>query len=421
MPGMVRPRIMVLGGGFGGLESAFYLSKRLGPRAGITLVSDRDRFLFKPNTIYIPFGLDPEKLMLPLDRPTKRRDIRFIRGAAREIDPFYGTVRVDGMTLGYDFLVVATGAGMRPAEVPGLGEYARTIWTVDEMLKLRGGIAQVAERARAGEWQRVLFLVPPNNKCSGPLYELAFMLDTWLRRQRVREKVAIVWTTYERGYIQAFGPRLNEYVTAEFLRRGIGGLREHAVDRVEQREVVYTNGQRLPFDLLVSFPPYVAATPFPGLPQDERGFLQTELTTRQLARHPDIYAVGDAGDFPVKQAFLALLQADAAAEHLSARILGTQPAALFEPTSLCVMEQLDQATFAQVPLRLTGDPTRPMEVRPDANGAYRVGTSPAWRLGKKLLGLYLPWRFGAGNPFHAGLPWKAMDAGLRLMSRTLAA
>ncbi|HEY7201711.1 MAG TPA: hypothetical protein VIC57_15930, partial [Candidatus Dormibacteraeota bacterium] len=80
-----------------------------------------------------------------------------------------------------------------------------------------------------------------------------------------------------------------------------------------------------------------------------------------------------------------------------------------------------KATFAQVPLRLTGDPALPVEVRPDSLSSYRVGSSPAWRLGKRLLGLYLPWRFRAGRPFHAGLPWRGMEAGLAVMSRLMAA
>ena len=59
-------------------------------------------------------------------------------------------------------------------------------------------------------------------------------------------------------------------------------------------------------------------------------------------------------------------------------------------------------------------------MRADANGNYRVGVSPVWRLGKKMLGLYLPMRFKAGQPFHAGAPWKAMEVGLNGMSATLA-
>src|SRR5439155_16589516 len=70
-----RPRVVVLGGGFAGLESAFYLRARLGERAAITLVSDQDDFLFKPNTIYVPFGADPSSLLIPLARPAAKRDI----------------------------------------------------------------------------------------------------------------------------------------------------------------------------------------------------------------------------------------------------------------------------------------------------------------------------------------------------------
>jgi len=415
-----KPRILVLGGGFGGLEAAFYLKMRLEERAHLTLVSDRDTFLFKPNTIYIPFGLDPAKLLIPLDVPAHRRDIEFVQARARAIDPERKVVEADGRSIGYDFLVVATGAGMVPGEVPGLAEFAQTIWTPEDMLRLREAYARLLDEARSGQKRRLLFLVPPNNKCSGPLYEMVMMTDTWLRRKKVRDHVDITWTTYEAGFIQAFGPRLHEVVTGEFKRRNITGHTQYVVDRVERDHVAYKNGQTVAFDLLVSFPPYAASTPFPALPADERGFIATELGTRQVKGHPDIYAVGDAGDFPVKQAFLAFLQADAAAEHLASQVLGTACGVQFDPVSMCVMEQFDKATFAQVPLALTGDPARPVTVREDADGMYRVGSSPVWRVGKKLLGVYLPWRFRDGHPFHAGLPWRGMEAGLKAMSAVLA-
>jgi NADH dehydrogenase FAD-containing subunit len=415
-----RPRIVVLGGGFGGLEAAFYLRMRLGDRARITLVSDRDRFLFKPNTIYIPFGLDPERLMIPLAEPARRKAIALIVSPVREIDPARQEVRVDGQTIPYDYLVVATGAGMRPEEIPGLAEHACTIWTPEEMLRLRAGIQKLVEKAREGQSQEVLFVVPPNNKCSGPLYEIVFMLDTWLRRQGVRSRVSITYTTYEQGFIQAFGPRLHTVVTEEFSRRGITGHTRYVVERVEPGRVFYRNGEVLTYDLLISFPPYVAAASFPSLPADDRGFIQTVLETRQVVGHPNIYAVGDAADFPVKQAFLALLQGDTAAEQIAARVLGHEPKLHFEPTSMCVMEQFDKATFAQVPLRVTGRPDLPVEVREDAVGLYKVGSSGLWRLGKTLLGIYLPWRFRNGEPFHAGLPWEGMELGLKVMSAVLA-
>jgi sulfide:quinone oxidoreductase len=68
--------VVVLGGGFGGLEAAFYLRHRLGDRVDLTLVSDQDHFLFKPNTIYIPFGEgsgEPEDPARPAGPPPAHR------------------------------------------------------------------------------------------------------------------------------------------------------------------------------------------------------------------------------------------------------------------------------------------------------------------------------------------------------------
>ena len=93
---------------------------------------------------------------------------------------------------------------------------------------------------------------------------------------------------------------------------------------------------------------------------------------------------------------------------------------VFDPVSMCIMEMFDKATFAQVPVELTGDPAAPVRVRPDADGEYRVGTSPVWRLGKKMLGFTVPMRFAAGEPFHAGRAWQGMEVGIKAMSSMLA-
>jgi sulfide:quinone oxidoreductase len=419
MTSQSKIKIVVLGGGFAGLESAFYIRYQLGARVQITLVSDKDYFVYKPNTIYIPFGMNPEKLKIPLSEPTSRKGIQFIKDTVMEINPSAKKVITKNGELSYDFLFVSTGAGMWPQEIPGLAENAQTIFTLEAMIKLREVFLKLEEDLKSGLTRKVLFAVPQQNKCSGPLYEMVLMLDTWLRRKGLRNKAAIHWSTYEDSFVQAFGPRLNEVVSAEFSNRGIQAIKSQSIAMVEKGKIQYQSGLSETFDLLVSFPPYAASTHYSQLPIDERGFIRTNLETRQVENHPEIYAIGDTGDFPVKQAFLAFLQADAAASHLTAQILGKPIAERFLPTSMCVMEQFNKATFAQVPLRLTGDPAKPLEVIVDSP-IYKVGSSPAWRIGKAFLGFYLPWRFKAGNPFHAGLPWKAANLGLKVMSALLA-
>lgn len=415
------PRVVVVGSGFAGLEALFLLRMRLHERVDLTLVSDREHWVFRPNSIYIPFGAEPDSLNVDLADPLRKRDVRFHHAAIREVDADGRRIQLaNGETVAYDRLVLATGSDMRPDEIPGLAEHGESIWTGDEMLSLRAALGRLRERARAGERQDVLFLVPPNNKCAGPLYEMVFMLETWLRREHARDAVTIRYATYERTYIQAFGPRLHDVVTTEFAERGVEGATEQVVTEVREGEAVFADGSTRRFDLLITFPPYVSAVRYDGLPSDDRGFLRTELESRQVVGHPEIYAPGDAGDFPVKQAFLAFLQADAVAEHVAGEVDGRPSRAPFDPVSMCIMEMLDKATFAQVPLRLTGDPARPVEVRPGADDLYKVGVSPIWRLGKKMLGAVVPMRFHAGEPFHAGTAWQLMDIGLKGMKGVLA-
>jgi NADH dehydrogenase FAD-containing subunit len=418
----MQPKIVVAGGGFAGLEALFYLRYKLGNEANLTLVSDQDYFLFKPNTIYIPFGEDPEKFRIPLARPVLKKRITFYPGRAVGVDPIQRKLVLERGEIDYDYLVLATGASMRPEEVPGLSEYACTLWTPEEMLRLRHQLAQVVERAGEGRKQDVVFVVPPNNKCSGPLYELVMMIDTWLRRHKVRDSVQITWATYESSFIQAFGPRLHTVVSEEFAERGVEGHTGWMVSQVTPERVIFQDGSSLPFDLLVSFPPYAARQAFAGLPSDPRGFIKVDPDSRRVKGMESIFAVGDAADFPIKQAFLALLQGDAAAECIAAEIQKRpcEEKMKFEPMSMCVMEEMNKATFAQVPLRYTDDPEHPVTVDVDDVDHYKVGVSPLWRGGKKVLGLYLPWRFSNGDPFHAGFAWELMDMGLKVMSKVLA-
>jgi sulfide:quinone oxidoreductase len=416
-----RPRIVILGAGFAGLETAFLLRMRLRDRTDLTLVSERESFTFRPNTIYVPFGADPDDLLVDLAKPFSRRHVDFVQGTVTGVDPDAHEVKLDDdRTVSYDKLVIATGASMRPDEIPGLAEHAATIWTPESMLGVRKRFERVRDDAKAGRPSRVLFLIPPNNKCAGPLYEIVMMFETWLRREGAREHVAITWSTFEQTYIQAFGPRLHEVVSGEFAERGIDGHTGEVVTEITSGEARYADGGTHGFDELIAFPPYVSSVSYEALPSDDRGFIQTELTTRQVAGHPDVYAPGDAGDFPVKQAFLAFLQADTVAEHIAADTGAHDFENPFDPVSMCIMEMFDKATFAQVPLELTGDPSQPVTVRPDANGDYKVGTGTTWRLGKKMLGATVPMRFHAGEPFHAGLGWQMMEVGLKGMSAMLA-
>ena len=419
-----KPKVVVVGGGFGGLESALYIRSRLPDEVSITMLSEDDFFLFRPNTIYVPFGLDPKKLRLRLAGPTRRKDVHFVQAHVDEIDPISRKIYGGGAVHLYDYLVVATGSGPVLDAVPGLTEFAQPAWSVDHMLALRARFHEVFDRARDGERVQVLFTIPPGNRCCGPLYEITLMLDAWLTRKKVRGSVDISLATYEETFVQSFGPRVHDIVAAELAHRNIRTFPGHELASIEQREAHFRNGVSIPFDLAVAFPPYAASSRFHNLPIDAHGFISTELTSRQVVGHPGVYAVGDTSDYPVKQAFMAFLQADAAADHIAATVLGTDPQLDFEMINMRLMGAADASVFGRPPLATPvmgsnapvlppGEPVDPVTMDAIRSAMYRIGSSPIWRLGKLALGTYLPWRFKAGNPFYSGLPWKGMEASLK--------
>jgi sulfide:quinone oxidoreductase len=265
------------------------------------------------------------------------------------------------------------------------------------------------DRAKRGEKQHVLFNVPENNKCAGPLYEMVFMLETYLRRKKVRDQFHITWTTFEKSFIAAFGPKLNERTTAEFDRRGIEAHREKLIERVEPKRAFYKDGTTIDFDWMISFPPYIGHTHFDSLPTDDRGFIHADPDTWRVRGMENIYVVGDGGDFPVKQAFLALGMAGTVAHNIAREIKGEAGYEEFDPLSMCIMEQLDAGLYAQVPLRLTGDPTRAVEVPEARANDYIVRGSKLWQMGKWGMYMMIALQMGRLRTFHEGPLWDAME------------
>src|SRR6266540_2603658 len=146
-----RQRITILGAGFAGLETAFLLRMRLRDEADLTLVSERPAFIFRPNSIYVPFGADPDDLVVDLYKAFDRRRVEFVEGSVTGVDPEEHEVELSGgRKVGYDKLVIATGADMRPEEIPGLAEHAATIWTPEGMLGVRERFERARDDAKEG-------------------------------------------------------------------------------------------------------------------------------------------------------------------------------------------------------------------------------------------------------------------------------
>lgn len=407
----MNQRIVILGGGFAALEAAFYLRWRLGPHADLLLIADQDSFAFRPNLVHVPFGADPMPLHIPLEPATRAAGVRMFVERVRDVDfPACMVLTEDG-PVAYDRLIIATGARARPDLLPGLVDFGYTLDTASDMLRLRQALRRITARASEGRAQRILFLVPDGQVSAGPLVEVALRTDAWLQRQGVRDRVHLSWSTPERHYLEAFGPQLDAEVERAFAGAGILGHRGESPVAVRSSTVDYASGLQLPHDLVVASSPLASSVRYTGAPKDNEGFLRVRPRTRQVLGLDDVYAVGDASSNPVKQAILACLQADVAAEDLAARVLGTSPEFTYDPASPWVLAQYDRAAFAMVPLR---------DADADAATPLRgVEASRGWRFVRKMLGLYVPWRFRHGRPVHAGMVWRSLQFSLKAVTASL--
>jgi sulfide:quinone oxidoreductase len=250
---------------------------------------------------------------------------------------------------------------------------------------------------------RILFVNPGGHFCAGPLYETLFMVEHWLKVHGLRPQIEVMLYTAEETFVAAFGPGVHHRVKNLLAKRKIPTERGMRLIKVEPGLAIFENGQGVDFNILVALSPQVG-THF-GLPHTEKGFIRVSRETLQVIGQPNIYAIGDANDFPHNQGFLAMLQANAALRHLIMRLTGNQ-SSTFEALTMCIMHQGNTALFVQAPLRLTGKPNIPIAIDGGRREKYLVGTSPHWLLCKRLLGMAILESFRRGHPFHGGRAWK---------------
>lgn len=393
--------IVIVGGGLAGLEAAVYLRSVLGEEAAITLVSDRQQFTYRPFLTYVAFGLSPDRVQFDLKRIADLHDFRLFAGRVERVEPKKRLIRFGAHSLAYDSLILATGAATVEEPVPGLRR-GFTVWNEEGMIRLHDRLQRAVEEASADRPARIVFLVPPKAAWTGPIYELAIMAATWLTWKGVRGAFHLRLVTGERRHVEALGPHVHERVAESLAYHGVDAATGRRAVRVEPRRVVFEAGEDVPFDILIDAAVYAGRGPKIGLPVDGDGFYRTRLETRQLVSFDDIYAVGDGSDYPVKQGFLALLQADAAAEHIASRVLDREPDFSFSATLFWLMEQFDHVLFARAEEEM---------------GDVKVDKLPTGRLRRLEAMGYLPRRQRLGNPLYAGLLWKGTEIGLTLVKQ----
>ena len=354
-------KVVVLGGGIGGISQVYELRKALKGHE-LALVSDSDRFEFTPSNPWVAVGWRKEKA-ITVDLPGRMRrfGIEFHGQGARRVRPDDNRIDLnDGKVIDYDYLVIATGPRLAFDEVSGLGPhggYTQSICKTAHAVRAFADFEQLA--AAPGP---VVIGAAPAASCFGPAYEYAFILDTELRRRRIRDRVPMHFVTPE-PYIGHLGldgvGDTKSMMESELRNRHISWTTNARIDRVDEGIIFYTEVDEDGTDrksherefrhamILPAFKGIDAVIGVEGL-VNPRGFVLID----EFQRNPvfrNIYAVGvcvaipPVGKTPVptgapKTGYMIESMVTATTENIQGAVAGREPTARATWNALCLAD-----------------------------------------------------------------------------------
>lgn len=189
--------IVIVGAGIGGMPAAYEMRASLSKDHKITVVSSQDYFQFTPSNPWVAVGWrDRKSITLPIAPMLEKKGISFIPKAVTAINAEHNDITLlDGEIVSYDYLIITTGPKLFFDEVPGSGPHGghtHSVCTVDHALSFFKDYEEFLKNPGP-----VVIGAMPFASCFGPAYEFAFILDTDLRRRKIRHKVPITFVTSE--------------------------------------------------------------------------------------------------------------------------------------------------------------------------------------------------------------------------------
>ena len=301
-----RPRVVIIGGGFGGLSAARALRSAA---VDILLIDRGNHHTFQPLLYQVATaGLAAPSIAAPLRHILRRqRNATVLFGQARRIDIEGRRVDVDGVLHPYDFLVVATGSTHAYFGHDEWARYAPGLKTLDDALRIRARILTAFERAEATtdpaeqmEWLTFLIVGAGATgvELAGTLAEIA--RHTLKREFRHIDPAAAQVLLVEAGprVLPAFPPSLSAKAQRQLQRLGVLVRTGHAVTGVDERGV--SIGADRIAARTVLWAAGVAASPLGatlGVAVDRAGRVSV-TTALTVPGHPEVFVVGDLAAVP---------------------------------------------------------------------------------------------------------------------------
>src|SRR5689334_12940320 len=306
-----KTRVLILGGGFGGLYAALQFEKRKLPDFEVTLVSRENFFLFTPMLHEIAASdLDLTNIVNPIRKML--RHVSFFVGDVESVDVVNRRVTVThgfdrhSHDLEYDHLVLGLGAITNFFNLPGLAERALTMKSLGDAIQLRNRLIAHLEEADTecakGDRDALLTFVVAGGGFAG--VETIASINDFLRDAlpfypSLREEMLRIVLVHPGEFIlPEIGDKLGRYADQKLRARGVEIHAKTKVTAVTPREVELSNGDRIVSHTLV----WTAGTsPNPALDlipcAKERGRIKVNANL-EVEGLPNVWALGDCALIP---------------------------------------------------------------------------------------------------------------------------
>lgn len=284
---MTKPRVVVLGAGFAGLELSTILSDEFGDDLDLTLIDKNDAFVFGFSKLDVMFGRETPDAVRVAYRNISKQGVTFRQEGITSIDPEARTVSTDNGTYSADILVIALGADYDVSATPGLAEGGNEFYSVAGAERLRDVLPTFTKG------QAIVGVTSTPFKCPPAPSEAALLLHDYLTERGVRDACEI-------SMVMPFGmpippsPETSRALIAAFAERDIKFVANRLVRALDpaRRVAILDDESEMPYELFLGVPKHRVPDVVADTGITEDGWIpvdQTNLATR----YPGVYAVGD--------------------------------------------------------------------------------------------------------------------------------
>ena len=345
-------KIVVLGGGFAGVETTIKLKEK---GYDVTLVSDRDYLFIYPVSIWIPVRKGTFKdAQLDLKELQKKHKFNLVLDSVLKIDSENNKIFLKNEELQYDYLFIAM--GMHKVKTKGLENTLTICGKPEDTLRIQEELDKLIKIGH-GKIAVGFGGNPKDTTAStvrgGPAFELMFNISHMLKEKDIRDNFELNFFAPMKEPGIKMGRNAYNKIDSFYSRYKINKFTGKKIIEFEKKAVVFEDSSKLESDLIIfiSGGSGHSAMQDSVLPLNEAGFIKIDEHCR-VDGFENIYAIGDIAEITgtewiAKQGHIAEMMADVAASNFHNSLTGDPERKSYKDhiSIICLMDSGDGAAL----------------------------------------------------------------------------